>query len=526
MKLEGIQIIGHALKKAEGKTAGFHGVNPDTGASLEDVTFYDATESEMDQALEQAQEAFGEYKSMSNARKAAFLRAAADEINAAGEALTARAVAESGLPEGRLTGERGRTTNQLRMFADYIEAGYYVDAIIDEALPDRQPPRSDIRRMNHPLGPVVVFGASNFPLAFSVAGGDTASALAAGCPVVVKAHPAHPGTSEIVGRAIIRAAEKTGMPSGVFSLVQGVRHETGGYLVSHPITTAVGFTGSFRGGKALYDLAQKRNTPIPVYAEMGSTNPVFILPGALAEKGEEVAAALTSSINLGAGQFCTNPGVFMVKDGEETETFASQLQSAFSAQKGQVMLTEGIHHAYSRGTSALEQDKKYTLLARGEKGEKKLAAEPALFRARYSDVKADEKLAEEVFGPSSIMISSSSDEEILDFARSLDGHLTATIHATEADEELVAKLLPVLQEKVGRIIFNGYPTGVEVCHAMVHGGPFPSTTFPSTTSVGTSAIYRFLRPVCYQDTPDAFLPPALQKDNPLGIHRLVNGEWE
>lgn len=526
MKTEGIQIIGYTLKSPDRTEGGFQAINPATEKPASDVIYYSATEKEMDEAMKLAAAAFESYKNIPASRRAEFLRAIADEIEASGEALTRTGTAETGLPAGRLDGERGRTTGQLRMFADYIEEGYYVQAIIDEALPDRTPPRSDLRRMNHPLGPVVVFGASNFPLAFSVAGGDTSSALASGCPVVVKAHPAHPGTSEIAGRAIMRAAQKTNMPEGVFSMVQGNDHESGSYLVTHPSACAVGFTGSYAGGKALYDLAQKRPVPIPVYSEMGSSNPVFILPGALAKNKADIAKQLTGSVNLGAGQFCTNPGLVMVPAGEDTEQFARSLTESFSSQTGQVMLTEGIHSAYNKGKERLEKNNAYTLLAKGEKGENTLAGEPAIFRADYKEVQSDPKLTEEVFGPSSILITTEQEEDLLQFARSLEGHLTVTLHAADEDSDLVNKLLPILQEKAGRIIFNGYPTGVEVCHAMVHGGPYPATTMPGTTSVGTSAIYRFLRPVCYQDTPDQFLPEALKAANPLGIRRLVNGEWK
>lgn len=526
MKTEGNHIIGYKSKSPDTNIDGFRPINPATQKPVGEITYYSATEKEMDSAMELSSSAFETYKNMSAARRAEFLRAAADEIEAAGDALTQTGTAETGLPAGRLEGERERTTGQLRLFADYIEQGFYVQAIIDEALPDRTPPRSDLRRMNHPLGPVVVFGASNFPLAFSVAGGDTASALASGCPVVVKAHPAHPGTSEIAARAIMRAAQKTNMPEGVFSMVQGNTHESGAYLVSHPLTCAVGFTGSFAGGKALYDLAQKRPVPIPVYSEMGSSNPVFILPGALAQNKDDIAEKLTGSVNLGAGQFCTNPGLVMLPKGEETDKFAAQLTKNFEAQTGQTMLTEGIHQSYNEGKERLEKHGDYTLLARGNKGDHDLTGEPALFKTEYKKAKKDPDLTKEVFGPSSILITTEQEDEILEFARSLEGHLTVTIHAADEDTPLVHKLLPILQEKAGRIIFNGYPTGVEVCHAMVHGGPYPATTMPSTTSVGTSAIYRFLRPVCYQDIPDQFLPEALRADNPLGIWRLINGEWK
>ncbi len=525
MNIEGKQIIGLTLDSS-GSGAAFYPVNPQTGKEIKEVKYFNASEEQMDKAVKLSSKAHISYKKTSSKERAGFLRAIAEEIESIGELLTTTAGAETGLPAGRLNGERGRTTGQLRMFADWVEDGSYLQATIDEALPERKPlPRADIRRMNQPLGPVVVFGASNFPLAFSVAGGDTASALAAGCPVVVKAHPAHPGTSELVGKAIRSAAKKTNMPDGVFSLVQGNTHHAGEYLVGHPLVKAVGFTGSFRGGKALYDLAQARPVPIPVYSEMGSSNPVFILPGALKSRGEQIAAGLAGSINMGAGQFCTNPGLFMVQKSDDTDTFSANLTESFSGLESQVMLTPGIHNAYKDGTNRLTQSGNYKIMARGQEEQSQLAGRPTLFQADYNEVKGNPLLTEEVFGPSSIMVNAETEDEILDFARSLDGHLTTTIHADDSDGELVDLLLPILQEKVGRIIFNGYPTGVEVCHAMVHGGPFPATTVSSSTSVGTAAIYRFLRPVCYQDIPDRHLPDALKQDNPLDIWRLVNGEW-
>ena len=525
MQIEGHQIIGYKTDDSN-QNHGFQAVNPATGKPIAEYTFFNASETQMDQAIELADQAFRLYKQTSAQVRAHFLRAIADEIDQRGELLTITAGAETGLPAGRLNGERGRTIGQLRMFADWIEEGSYLNATIDTALPDRQPlPRADIRRMNQPLGPVVVFGASNFPLAFSVAGGDTASALAAGCPVIVKAHPAHPATSELVGKAIQVAARKTDMPEGVFSLIQGNSNESGQYLVTHPLVRAVGFTGSFRGGKALYDLAQTRPHPIPVFAEMGSTNPVFILPGALKKRGKEIASGLSGSVNLGAGQFCTNPGVFMIRDTDETDSFIKQITTAFTSLPSQVMLTPGIHQAYKTGTRRLANAGHYTILAQGPDEDLPGAGRPTLFRASWSAVRNDPQLTEEVFGPSSIMLNAGTDEEILEFAHSLEGHLTATIHAEDSDDALLDQLLPILQEKVGRIIFNAYPTGVEVCHAMVHGGPFPATTDSATTSVGTASIFRFLRPVCYQDIPNRYLPDALKKENPLGILRLVNGQY-
>lgn len=525
MNIEGHQIIGFNYSRNSDPKK-FYAINPKTGNPITEREFHSATEEQMDAAVELAMAAHVAYKNKTSHQRGEFLRAIAEEIEKIGDHLTIIGHEETGLPADRLKGERGRTTGQLRLFADWIEDGHYFQATIDKGDPERKPlPKPDVRKMNHPLGPVVVFGASNFPLAFSVAGGDTASALAAGCPVIVKGHPAHPATSELVGKAIQTAAQRTNMPEGVFSLVHGNTHHTGEYLVAHPGIKAVGFTGSFRGGKALFDLAQKRPEPIPVYAEMGSTNPVFILPEALKTRKQAIATGLANSINLGAGQFCTNPGLFIVPSTSDRSEFTELLKNSFSDLESQTMLTPAIHGAYNEGTKDL-QDSGYPILAMGKETAEPYAARPTLFQVNYSEVQADDKLTEEVFGPSSIMISAESEDEILEFARSLEGHLTATIHAENGDETLLSKLLPILQEKVGRIIYNAYPTGVEVCHAMVHGGPFPATTNSSTTSVGTSAIYRFLRPVCYQDIPQEFLPDALKDENPLGILRMVNGKFD
>jgi len=370
---------------------------------------------------------------------------------------------------------------------------------------------------------VGIFGASNFPLAFSVAGGDTASALAAGCPVVVKAHPAHPGTSELVGKAIIKAAQKSEMPEGVFSLLQGKGHEIGRAMVMHPKVKAVGFTGSFKGGKALYDAAQQRPEPIPVYAEMGSTNPVFILPGAMQERAQQIGEGLAASVNLGVGQFCTNPGmVVKLKGAAAADTFEQSLRRAISATASSTMLTEGISNAYNAGAGIMSKIEGVDVLAKGAAGEN-----PSfIFETDVPTALAKEDISKEVFGPSSVLINGRDKEEILQFAQNLEGHLTATVHATEADIELYSELFAILEEKVGRIIINGFPTGVEVCDSMMHGGPFPATTDSRTTSVGTLAIMRFARPISYQSYPQSLLPDALKDDNPLKIKRLVNGAWE
>jgi NADP-dependent aldehyde dehydrogenase len=413
------------------------------------------------------------------------------------------------------------------MFAQLIREGSWVEARIDLAQPDRQPlPKPDIRRMLIPIGPVAVFGASNFPLAFSVAGGDTASALAAGCPVVVKAHPAHPGTSEMVARAIAVAAEKTGMPAGVFSMLHDRGHEVGTALVKHPLTKAVGFTGSLRGGRALFDAAASRPEPIPVYAEMGSTNPVFILPGALRERGEALAEGLKNSVTMGVGQFCTNPGLTIGLAGEDFSKFTAKLGALISEAPSGSMLYPGILTAYEQGVKQLGeiegvqkvQSNHTTELSRTE-------ARAAMFTTEAGNFLEHRELGEEVFGPSTVVVSCGSKEELEKVASNLEGHLTATIHGTEADLVEFSWLVSILENKVGRLLFNGFPTGVEVCPSMHHGGPYPATTDPRSTSVGTAAISRFARPVSYQNFPQLALPVELQNKNECSIWRLVDNQF-
>lgn len=501
----------------------FYGINPATGKNLE-TAFTEATSDEINKAIEKAKNAFKTYKNKSGEEKAAFLDAIADEIIALGDPLVQRACAETALPEGRIVGERGRTMGQLKLFATVLREGSWVDARIDEAIPDRQPlPRMDIRSMLRPLGPVAVFGASNFPLAFSVAGGDTASALAAGCPVVVKAHSAHPGTCELVAEAILAAAQKTGMPDGVFSMVHGVSHEVGSALVRHEGIQAVGFTGSLKGGKALFDIASKRENPIPVYAEMGSTNPVFILPGAMKERGEEIGKQLHGSFTLGVGQFCTNPGVVIARDSKETQAFKEHLSDLVNNSNSGTMLTEGIHKAFGGGVQELSSHTGVAILAKGNS----MGMNQGTTSVLTTDGKnflSNAYLEEEVFGPSTLLVNVANTDEMLKIARKLHGHLTATIHGTEEDLKQNTELIEILEEKVGRLLINGFPTGVEVCDAMVHGGPYPATTDSRSTSVGTKAIERFARQVCYQNFPDALLPDALKNVNPLKIMRLVNGQ--
>ncbi len=520
MQISGAQLIGNKKSKEGSQT--FHAVNPATGDILE-VDFHEATPAEVDEAVKLAKAAFESYKNISNQERASFLDKIADNIMSLGDALIERCQQETALPAGRLQGERGRTVNQLRLFAEVVREGSWVDARIDLAKPDRQPlPKADIRHMLRPLGPVAVFGASNFPLAFSVAGGDTASALAAGCPVVVKGHPAHPGTSELVASAIVKAVKDCDMPEGTFSMVQGMSHETGGALVSHDAITAVGFTGSFRGGKALFDLANRRHVPIPVFAEMGSTNPVFILPEAMAERGEDLGKGLASSITLGTGQFCTNPGLVFLSESAKSGNFKTALSEAINGEAG-TMLTQGIKNAYEQGVSKIAGKESVETLASGVKSETEFAVGSKVFCTSIENFEKNPDLAEEVFGPSSVLVQAETKESILKAARALEGHLTATVHGTEADLQEFAELFEILEEKVGRIIINGFPTGVEVCHSMVHGGPYPATTAPQSTSVGTNAIKRFARPVCYQNFPTHLLPSSLQNRNPNSIWRLIDG---
>ncbi|MCA0044852.1 aldehyde dehydrogenase (NADP(+)) [Celeribacter litoreus] len=470
--------------------------------------FSSGTPALVAQACEAAEEAFWTYGYTTREDRAAFLNAIADEIEARAEAITEIGSQETGLPEARLQGERGRTTGQLRLFADHILKGDYLDRRHDAALPDRQPlPRPDLRMMQRPIGPVAVFGASNFPLAFSTAGGDTAAALAAGCPVVVKGHGAHPGTGEIIAEAIHAAIEKTGMPKGVFSLVQGGDRAVGQALVQHPLIKAVGFTGSLAGGRALFDLCAQRPEPIPFFGELGSVNPMFMLPAAVANRGDALGEGWAGSLGMGAGQFCTNPGIAVVIEGAESDAFVEAARKALSEQGAQVMLTDGIAEAYASGAAKLGaqagvQDLLTSMCDRRE-------AKPFLFKVAASDWLGNHALSEEVFGPLGLVVVAKDADEMHKVARSFAGQLTATIHMDDSDTAFARRLLPVLERKAGRVLANGFPTGVEVCDSMVHGGPYPASTNFGATSVGTLSIRRFLRPVCYQGIPEGVLPDDL-----------------
>jgi len=467
------------------------------------------TPAHVDAACTAAEEAFWSYGYSSRAERAAFLNRIADEIDARGAAVTEIGTQETGLPAARLEGERGRTVGQLRLFAEHILKGDYLDIRHDAALPDRKPlPRPDIRLIQRPVGPVAVFGASNFPLAFSTAGGDTAAALAAGCPVVVKGHSAHPGTGEIVAEAIDAAIKACGVHPGVFSLIQGGDRKVGQAVVQHPLIKAVGFTGSLAGGRALFDLCAARPEPIPFFGELGSVNPMFLLPEALKARGGEIATGWAGSLTMGAGQFCTNPGVAVAIDGPELSSFIDAAQEALAPVGAQTMLTDGIAAAYRAGRDRV---------AAGAGVREVLTsvcdlrnATPYLYATTGKDWLADEALAEEVFGPLGLIVAVADEDEMLAVARSLHGQLTATLHLDDGDAPLGRKLMPVLERKAGRVLANGFPTGVEVCDAMVHGGPYPASTNFGATSVGTLSIRRFLRPVCFQNMPQALLPEDLQ----------------
>ncbi len=522
MELTGLNFIG-SERSGKGKVA-FQAVNPKNSAKMS-PKFYEATQNEIEDAVLKAEIAFREYSKKSGQERALFLETIASEILEIGGSLIQRCCGETALPEARITGERGRTVNQLKLFAHLLKEGSWVDARIDTADPQRQPvPKQDIRSMQKALGPVGIFGSSNFPLAFSAAGGDTASALAAGCTVVVKAHPAHPGTCEMVASAIEKAIKKTNMPDGTFSMLHGQSTMVGMVIVKHPLIKAVGFTGSFKGGKAIFDAAVQRPEPIPAYAEMSSTNPIFILPGALRERKAEIAKGLTASVTLGVGQFCTNPGLVVSEESEDAAQFLKVTAENFHKTPAATMLTSGIHQAYNNGIDKVISQEGVRILARGKAGDSGCQSTACLLQTSAKNFLSNEMLEEEIFGPSTLIITANNKDELLKIAKNLKGHLTATLHATKEDLKNYAVLITILERKAGRLIINGFPTGVEVCHSMVHGGPFPATMDSRSTSVGTAAITRFTRPICYQDFPDDILPDELKNDNPLNIWRLVNGE--
>ncbi|AZG47232.1 aldehyde dehydrogenase (NADP(+)) [Gordonia insulae] len=518
--LTGQMII--AGEYVTGTGSAVHAINPATDERLQPA-YAHGTAEDVAAATAAAAAAFATYRNTSSAQRAEFLTAIADNLDAAVDTLVARATAESGLPVPRITGEVGRTSGQLRLFASVLREGSWHGARIDPAQPDRTPlPRADIRQRKIALGPVAVFGASNFPLAFSVAGGDTASALAAGCPVVVKAHDAHPGTSELVGRAITEAVAATGMPAGTFSLLFGSGPELGIALVTDPNIKAVGFTGSRSGGTALVRAAATRPEPIPVYAEMSSINPVYPLPGALRSRAADLGRAFVGSLTMGSGQFCTNPGLIIAVDSPDLDTFIDAAAEAVRGSTPTPMLTPNIARTFAQGID--EFDGAATVVARGSETTSPNACRAALFSTDADTFLGSEQLQQEVFGSSSLVVKCRDQQQVRDVTAKLEGQLTATVHVDDTDHDDAGALLELLELKAGRILFNGWPTGVEVGHAMVHGGPYPSTSDSRTTSVGSLAIERFLRPVAYQDVPAGLLPPAIADGNPEQIWRRVDGE--
>jgi NADP-dependent aldehyde dehydrogenase len=521
--LHGRSFLGGAL--VEENARAFQAISPLDSQPLEPA-FHECMETAVDRALTLADEAFAIYRRTSPEQRAAFLEKIGEEIMALGDALLERAHRETGLPLDRLTGERGRTVGQLRLFAEVIREGSWLDARIDTALPDRKPvPKPDLRRMLIPLGPVIVFGSSNFPLAFSVAGGDTASALAAGNPVIVKAHRAHPGTSELVAGAVRRAVEACELPAGVFSMLHGSGEVIGTALVRHPLARAAGFTGSREAGRALFNAAAARPEPIPVFAEMSSLNPVFILPRALRERGAQIAEGLKTSVTMGVGQFCTKPGLVFGLRGPELQSFAGNLSKAISATAPATMLHPGICRSYHAGLDAMAKVPGVAALATSDTkpDAARTHGEAAVFTTDAEDFLRQPQLHEEVFGPATLLITAHSMPDLLRAAQVLEGQLTATLHGTPEDLAEAADLIAILERKAGRLVVNGFPTGVEVCPSMNHGGPYPATTDSRFTSVGTAAIQRWVRPVCYQNFPAEALPPEVRDENPRGIMRLVDG---
>lgn len=488
----------------QGADARFTNARTDGGAD----SFAAGTPELVAAACAAAEAAFADYAATTRAQRADFLNAIADQIEARGADITAIGTLETGLPAARLDGERGRTTGQLRLFASHIRAGDYLDRRTDPALPDRKPaPRPEIRLIQRPIGPVAVFGASNFPLAFSTAGGDTASALAAGCTVVVKGHSAHPGTSEIVGDAIAAAVVQCGLPAGTFSLIQGGNRRVGEALVTDPRIRAVGFTGSLGGGRALFDLCAARPEPIPFFGELGSVNPMFLLPAAVANRGPQIAAGWAASLTMGAGQFCTNPGIAILIDGPAADAFTAAAHDALAPVPPQTMLTDGMATAFRQGRDrmAATPGVRAVLSATCDLRQ----AGPVLLEVSGDDWLADHHLGEEVFGPLGLILRVRDGAQMRSIASSLQGQLTCTLHLDPADTEIAQGLMPILERKAGRLLANGFPTGVEVVDAQVHGGPYPASTNFGATSVGTMSIRRWLRPVAYQNMPEALLPTDL-----------------
>ncbi len=520
--ITGKNYIGNKLSAKGDKT--YKTFNPQLNIENEHV-FIEATSEEINEAIELASNANKKFSKISGMEKAKFLNAIADEILALDDELVKAYSSETGLPEGRAKGERGRTVFQLRSFADLVEQGSWVEASIDTAIQDREPiPKPDLRKLLVPLGPVVVFGASNFPLAYSTAGGDTAAALAAGCPVIVKSHPMHAGTGELVASAIMKAAKKTGMPNGVFSNLNSSGIEVGQQLVSHPGVKAVGFTGSIRGGRALFDLAAQREEPIPVFAEMGSVNPVVILPEALRTKGESLAKTYAGSITLGTGQFCTNPGLLLGIKGESLNGFISNLSDEIVKIEPSCMLHPNIIGAYESNKARALAQSDLKVVADYDTEVQSNYARQTITTVEGKTFLNNTTLHQEVFGPFSMVVQCEDTNQLEEIISKLEGQLTGTLIADKNEASKYSGVIDALQNRVGRIIYNGVPTGVEVCPSMVHGGPYPASTDSRFTAVGVHSIKRWVRPFSYQDWPNDLLPDELKNENPLGISRLVNNK--
>ncbi|MGB3165550.1 MAG: aldehyde dehydrogenase (NADP(+)) [Alteraurantiacibacter sp.] len=520
MAVDGSNLIGSRAEAGRGEV--FGGYDPARRA-VTGPSYAAADRDQLDAACALADLAAKTFGETSREDRAGFLDMIAAKLEASRAEIVAAATSETGLPEARIRGELGRTTGQLRMFGRVLRDGGYLDIRVDRALPDRAPPRPDLRLMNRPLGPVAVFGASNFPLAFSVAGGDTASALAAGCPVIAKAHPAHPATSELAGRAIQQAVADTRMPEGTFSLLFESGIAIGQALVADPRIAAVGFTGSRKGGLALVEIAQKRAVPIPVYAEMSAINPVVLMPEALTTHGRDIGAAFGMAQTMGAGQFCTNPGLLLALESSDLDSFVEGVSSFYDEHQPATMLTPKIHAAYCEGVDRLAGREGVTCLARGQEADGHVSR-PGLYRTDAETFLADRALSDEVFGATSLVITCRNMAQMVEVLGQLEGQLTGAIHATDGEADNARPVLEMLEARCGRVLFNGFGTGVEVCDAMVHGGPYPSTSDVRSTSVGTLAIARFLRPVCYQDVPDALLPGDLRDANLQRLPHLEYGE--
>ncbi len=505
--LSGMHLIGG--QEVGCTTEYFQAFDPSENLPLEPA-FSEASAELVARAVRLAHHDVDAFRLVDHQRRAEFLEEIGRQLTAIKPLLIDRAHRETGLPLARLEGELTRTVNQQQLFARLLKDGIYAQTTIDPPQPDRTPhPKPELRKRFVPLGPVAVFGASNFPLAFSVAGGDSISALAAGCPVIVKGHPAHPGTSELAGRAICNAVSNCDLPAGTFSLLQGAGQQLGAALVQHPLLAAAAFTGSLQGGRALFDLAAARPQPIPVYAEMGSVNPLFILPQALAGVADKLAQRFADSVTLGVGQFCTNPGLLFALEGSELDAFADSVRLRFATQSPAIMLHPGIKENYLQGLKRLAAAAGVASLYYPDvQPLDGCLVRPALFQTSAAEFLREQHLSEEVFGPATLILSCPTADDMLAVARSLPGQLTATVHAAPAEAQLARTLFRILETKAGRLLLNDFPTGVEVCSTMVHGGPYPATTDSRSTSVGTAAIERFLRPLCYQNFTVDFLPFA------------------